>query len=335
MIKLASFLGLLGLVLATAVIAWSGYDQVLQALGQAGWGIVWTSLAHLLPMFLCVVGWQALLPGKKRPSLLYFLYVLWIRSSVNNLMPVARIGGEIVAVRVMMKHGMRKSSAVACTVVETTLSVIGQFLFVLIGVGMFVVWVSDHDVTAKLLSGVVMSVPVIGALLLVQRAGIFGILTKLFTLLFRDKWKNFAGNTQRLDRAVHTMYKRQGRALWCGLMQFLSWVACGFEIWLALYFLGHELSLAECMMIEALIQAASSAAFIVPGALGVQEAGFLLFGHLLGLTPEISAALAVIRRCRDLLLYIPGLIVWQIQEGKWLMQKHKAVTHKKTMTTSG
>ena len=327
MLRLASILGLLGLAAATCIIVWSGYEPVLQALAQAGFGIVWTSLYHIVSMFLCVIGWQALLPGRKKRGWLFFLYVLWIRAAVNNLMPVARIGGEIVAVRVMMKHGLRKSTAVASTVVEITLSVIGQFLFVLIGVGLFVVWFSDKDVTAKLLWGVVMSLPVIGALLLVQRAGFFGLLTKLFTLMFRDKWKNFAGNTARLDRAVHTMYKRQGRTLLCGVMQFLSWVACSGEIWLALHYLGHELSLAKCVMIEALIEAAGSAAFIVPGALGVQEAGFLLFGHLLGLTPEIAAALAVIRRCRDLLLYVPGLVMWQIQEGRWFVQKQRH--HKK------
>lgn len=323
MLRLASLFGLLGLAAATGVIVWSGYAEVLAALEQAGWGIVWTSLSHLLSMLFCILGWQALVPGRKRPGLLFFLYVLWIRASVNNLMPVARIGGEVVAVRVMMKHGMRKTTAVASTVVETTLSVIGQFLFVLIGVGMFAVWVSDENVTMKLLWGAVMSAPVIGALLLVQRAGFFGLMTKLFTLLFRDKWKNFAGNTARLDHAIRLMYRRRGRALYCGVMQFLAWVACGMEIWLALYYLGHPLPLAECMMIEALIEAVSSAAFIVPGALGVQEAGFLLFGHFLGLTPEIAAALALVRRCRDLMLYVPGLVAWQIQEGRWFVQRHR------------
>ena len=278
-------------------------------------------------MFLCVVGWHALLPGRSapgwgrsRPGHLFFLYLLWIRAAVNNLMPVARIGGEIVSVRVMMKHGVRKSTAIACTVVEITLSVIGQFFFALIGVGLFVMHVSDQNVTMQLLWGLLLSVPVIGALLLVQRAGVFGLMTKLFTLMFRDKWKNFAGNTARLDQAVHTMYRRRGRVLLCGVMQFASWAAGSGEIWLAMYFLGHPLSLLECVMIEALIQATSSAAFVVPGALGVQEAGFLLFGHLLGLTPEIAAALAVIRRCRDLLLYVPGLVAWQVQEGRWLLR---------------
>ncbi len=321
MIRLASFLGLIGLVIATAVIAWSGYDQVLQALRQAGWGIVWTSLFHSVPMIACVLGWQALLPGRVKKGKLFFLYVLWIRASINNLMPVARIGGEIVSVRVMMKHGLRKAPAIASTVVEITTSVIAQFVFVLLGVWLFLMRVADQSVTAQLLWGLVITAPVIGALLYVQKIGFFGLFEKLFRALFRDKWARFAGNAARLDHAVRTMYRRRGKAFYCFVMQFVSWALCSVEIWLALYFLGHPLSLLECMMIEALIQATGSAAFVVPGALGVQEAGFLLFGSMLGLTPEIAAALAVIRRCRDLLLYVPGLIVWQVQEGRWLLGK--------------
>ncbi|HBM90673.1 MAG TPA: hypothetical protein DD400_02180 [Rhodospirillaceae bacterium] len=324
MIRLGVFLGLIGLALATGVIIWSGAQQVLDSLATASWGIVWTSLFHLAPMMACVLGWQALLPGRKKAGKLLFFYILWVRVAINNLMPVARIGGEIVSVRLMIKHGIRKPSAIAATVVETTLSVIAQFLFVLLGVVLFVLHVSNEDLTTQLLWGLLISAPLIGAMVYVQRIGFFGLFEKLFSLMFRDKWKKFAGSAARLDKAVRLMYRRRGKAFYCLFMQFMSWALCSIEIWLALKFLGHPLSLVECLMIEALIQGAGSAAFVVPAALGVQEAGFLLFGGMLGLSPEVSAALALIRRARDVLLYVPGLIVWQVQEGRWFFQKAKA-----------
>lgn len=323
MLRLASILGLLGLAAATGVIIWSGYDQVVDALRQAGWGIALTSLFHLVPMLCCVIGWRGLMPGRKRPSLGYFLYILWLRAAVNNLMPVARIGGEIVSVRVMVRQGIRQSLAIASTVVELTTSVAAVFVFVVIGVALFSMRVSDKDLGLRLASGVLISLPMIAAMVAVQKFGFFGLLDKIFTLMVRDKWKSFAGSAARLDRAVRLMYRRRGRVLACFFWQFMSWVMGTGEIWLALHFLGHPLGLIECFMIESLIQASSSAAFMVPGALGVQEAGFLVFGRMLGLSPEIAAALAVIRRCRDLLLYVPGLIAWQAQEGKWMMAKGK------------
>lgn len=321
----AILLALMGLAVATGLIVWSGFDQVMQALSAAGWGILWASLAHLISMVLCVIGWQGLL-GRSRPGKAFFLYVLWIRAAINNLMPVARIGGEIVSVRLLMRHGVRKSQAVACTVVETTLSVIAVFLFTIVGVAMFASQVSDHHLIGQLIMGILLSVPPILGFVLVQRVGLFNLLTKIFSFMFSDTWQKLAGNTRHLDQAVRQMYRRRGRVLACLFWQFASWSSGTIEVWLALYFLGHTLPLSDAFMIEALIQATSSAAFLVPGALGVQEAGFILFGHLLGLKPDVAAALAVIRRCRDLLIYVPGLVYWQMQEGRWLLKKKPAVT---------
>jgi len=58
---------------------------------------------------------------------------------------------------------------------------------------------------------------------------------------------------------------------------------------------------------------------MVPGALGVQEGGFLLFGSLLGLGPEVALALALARRVRDLVVFVPALVTWQLSEGRRLL----------------
>ena len=57
-------------------------------------------------------------------------------------------------------------------------------------------------------------------------------------------------------------------------------------------------------------EARRGAAFLVPGALGLQEAGFLGLGLLLGLAPETALALAIARRIRDLVVFLPGLLAW-------------------------
>jgi glycosyltransferase 2 family protein len=321
MFRLATLLTFLGLAAATGIIIWGGYGSILEALRIAGWGIVWTSLYHVIAIVTSATGWRGLMPGKKRPSLPYFIYLLWLRGAVNNLMPVARIGGEVVAVRVMMKHGIRKSSAIAATVVELTLSVVAVFLFVLCGIFLFSLRIADGNLGWKLAGGLLASAPIIASLAVIQRIGFFGLLDKIFTLMLRETWKKFAGNAALLDRAIHTTYRRKNRVLACFLWVILSWCSGSGEVWLGLDFLGHRMALIDCFIIEALIQGASSVGFVIPGALGVQEAGFLFFGHLLGLPSDIAVALAVVRRCRDLILYLPGLILWQAQEGRWLLKK--------------
>ena len=104
--RLAGVLGIFGLGAAIAAIAWGGYRDVLGALEYAGWGILATSAYRLVPMLSCVIGWRALFPAKKRLSPGFFLRLLWIRSAIDGLLPVARIGGDIVVVRAMVKRGV-------------------------------------------------------------------------------------------------------------------------------------------------------------------------------------------------------------------------------------
>ena len=74
-------------------------------------------------------------------------------------------------------------------------------------------------------------------------------------------------------------------------------------------------------MLESLGQAARSAGFMVPGGLGIQEGGFLLIGSHIGLTPELALSLSLIKRGRELIIGIPGLIAWQIAEGRGLWRR--------------
>ena len=56
----------------------------------------------------------------------------------------------------------------------------------------------------------------------------------------------------------------------------------------------------------------STAAFAIPGALGVQEGGFVVLGSVFGFGPDLSIALSLTKRLRELCLGLPGLIAWQL-----------------------
>ena len=320
MFRWAAILGLIGLAVATGVIVWSGIDQVLLALAQAGWGIPLVAAYHFIPIVVSSAGWRVLVPGKNKLSLRTFIYFMWVRAAINNLMPVARIGGEIASVRLMTARGMRKNVAIAITISELTLSIAAIFTFIAIGIFLFALRINDQNVVRQLVWGFVVSTPIFIGLAFVQKIGFFGLLSRLFRVAFRDKWKDLAGSAARLDRAVTIIYRRKGRALECALWQFVAWVLGAFEVWLGLTFLGHPLPLIEAVMLEALIQGTIVAGFAIPAALGVQEAGYLVFGGMLGLPHEIAAALAIIRRCRDLICYVPALIAWQVDEGRKLLK---------------
>jgi hypothetical protein len=121
----------------------------------------------------------------------------------------------------------------------------------------------------------------------------------------------------RIDRSIKLIWKRRGVVLrYVFFWQPLQCFATALEIWLALRFLGVDAGFVEAVVIESLIQALSSAAFFVPGNLGVQESGFVLIGGALGLDPATSLALAGARRIRDLMIFLPGLLAWQLAESR-------------------
>ncbi|MCL2505250.1 MAG: lysylphosphatidylglycerol synthase domain-containing protein [Alphaproteobacteria bacterium] len=318
--KLAILLGIAGLTVAIGVIIWTGWEEVLDALHDAGFGILVVAALHIVSIVIAAYGWTVIIPGK-RPSVVLYTYFMWIRAGVNNLLPAAKIGGEIVSIRLMILRGIKNNIAIASTIVELTLSIAATFVFVALGALLFALKVNDADLSSQLFWGLLLSSPFLAALFFIQKYGVFSFLSKIFKFALGDKGKEIASGAGRIDKTINSLYKRKNRILACSFWQFASWVWGGLEIWAALYFLGYPVSIMEAMMLEALIIGTISAAFAVPAALGVQEAGYVFFGGLLGLPPHICVALAVIRRCRDLLIYVPALITWQIFESKRIIRK--------------
>ncbi|MBI1776110.1 MAG: flippase-like domain-containing protein [Proteobacteria bacterium] len=320
MMRWATFLGLAGLLLAIGLFVGQGVAEVAAAFLAGGIGLIWASLFHIVPMAVNARAWHVLLPPRRRPGLAFFLWLVWVREAVNGLLPVARIGGEVVSARLMRLGGLPTSQAVASLVVDVTLSLASQFLFTIIGIGLLLALSGDIDLGLRLTLALLLTVPFVIVLIAVQRRGLFELMGRLFNMLFRERWSTLIGATARIDRAVRHLYRRRAWLMRCLAWQLLGWILGAGEIWLALRYLGHPVGVAEAIVLEALAQAVSSAAFMVPAALGVQEGGFLVFGGILGLGPEIGLALALARRLRDIVVFVPALLAWQYVEGKrwWL-----------------
>jgi len=80
-----------GLIVALALVWRENPHSVFALLRTAGPGLVLAAAVLVLPM----------------------LRLVWIRESVNGLLPVARIGGEIVSFRLLTRAGLRASTAAA------------------------------------------------------------------------------------------------------------------------------------------------------------------------------------------------------------------------------
>jgi putative membrane protein len=307
---------LAGLAIATALIAYSGFAEISGLLLSAGWGLVAASLLHLLPAALSSMAWRSQLPYPERKPLLIFLTARLVREGASHLLPLAQVGAEIIGARVLTLFGSKAGMAGAAVVVDLSMEVVSQFLFTLIGL-LLLVLSGVHDRTVFwLFIGLGAMLPLLGGFVLAQRRGMFKTLEVLVENI-ADKWPWMSlGKVDGLHDTIHQMYGNHRSLLIGATLHLLAWVLGAAEVWLALYFMGHTITLYQAFILESLGMAIRGAAFLIPGALGVQEGGLMLVSAMLGLSPDIGLALSLAKRVRDILLGVPALLKWQLLEGR-------------------
>jgi len=134
--RLGWLLAVAGLVLAAALFARTNVRDIVDLVVAAGFGLLGAALFHVVPMTVNAVAWQALLPSSPRVRLRTLTWAIWLRESVNGLLPVARIGGEAVAYRIARRHGARDSDVAASLVADMALSILSQVAFTLFGLAL-------------------------------------------------------------------------------------------------------------------------------------------------------------------------------------------------------
>jgi putative membrane protein len=310
--------GALGAALAIWLLARFGLGHVLSLLHQAGWGIAVVIAFHLVQMLFSAAAWSAI-AGREppKPSLWQFVLLRWVREGVNNLLPVAQVGGEFAGAHLLRRRGMSLVRATACTVCDLSTEMVTQILFTLSGLLTLLALLGRSPVTDEVVGGI--GIACLAALGFVggQWFGLAALLEKgLARLALQFGWQG-VGEIAGLQQTITGLY-RSPRALALALVhQSISWLLGAIEVCLALHFLGHDASLAEGLVIESLGQAVKAAGFVVPGALGVSEGGYLVVGALFGLAPPVSIALALIKRLREIVLGLPALAAWQWLEHHW------------------
>src|SRR5262249_25613003 len=136
-VKIGAIVGLLlgGLGL-TALVAYYGFASISLAVLGAGWGIAGVLVVHIVQLSFTGAAWRALPIAGRRPSWPHFVRFRWIREAVNNLLPVAQIGGEVVGARLMMREGVASGPAAATAIVDLTVEMVTQIVFTLAGLAL-------------------------------------------------------------------------------------------------------------------------------------------------------------------------------------------------------
>ncbi|MGA8259914.1 MAG: lysylphosphatidylglycerol synthase domain-containing protein [Arenicellales bacterium] len=289
-------------------------DTIIRAAPVA----VVTVFYFLVPLGAATQSWRLLFPQAEVPGFRSSARLTWIGLSVNWLLPVALVGGELVRFRLALRQVSRVENLVASLVGDKTIQVATQALYALLGLSVLA-WAGKHvSGSAGDAAGFVLFCAVVYLFYRFQRTGMFSGLARRLGAFVRRR-EPIQIKAGLVDAAIDGMYQRGAR--WWGAV---AWRLCfrvllAAEVALVLWWLGNSLVVLHILALESIAQASRVAAMLIPAALGAQETAIMAAGLILGYPAESLIAVAVVKRVRELVVGGAGLVIWQTHEVRALL----------------
>ncbi|MGC5748307.1 flippase-like domain-containing protein [Gluconobacter sp. NFX36] len=337
-------LSLLGVALFTFIAAKAGVHPVMEALGKVGiGGFFLLVMAQLVVDIGLGIAWKASVP---QIGLLRLIGARLVRDAAGACLPFSQLGGMVLGVRATLAgrraqavdgEDLHWPEGVASNLVDITTEVLGQIAFILVSILCLV----GHQGAARfiwpLMGGMVLLSLGIAGFIWTQHRG--GSMVRKAAMFFgrhiaADWRESLIGNTDIFQARLEALWSRPDRIMLGALSHFLCWIAGALLTWIALILLGAHVGFLSALAIEGVVCGIMSAGFLVPAALGVQEAAYVALGLIFGIDSQISLSLSLLRRGRDILIGIPVLLGWQFVEMSRLRKENGSSTPRSEKTAT-
>jgi putative membrane protein len=322
---------IVGVAAMAALVGYFGAGAVMRSLlAVGGLGFAAICAIHLALMAVMGIAWWALMPNAR------IWTAIWgrlVRDSGSEFLPLSQVGGYVLGARAVALAGISGTVAAATTIVDVTFEFVAQLAYTALGLGLLLELQPGSAAATPVLIGLAIAVAAAVAFLIVQRHG-FQYVDRIARVFGRGWAERSAAGAAALHAALHEIYRRP-LGLWlCFVLHLACWIASAAEAWLVLRLAGEPLSFTAVLVLESMLYAVRTAAFVVPNAVGVQEGAYILLGATFGLTPELSLALSLLKRARDIAIGLPTIGVWQAIEGGRLWRRRNAIEPNRMPVTS-
>jgi putative membrane protein len=308
-----------GIAACIGLTAWSGIDAVGNAVASVGWGMPFVMLTRAATVSVAGAGWWLLFPASGRLRLRAAVLLRFVREAVNALLPLTQVGGDIIGARLLTFWAVSGPLAAASIIIDVLMQAVTQLLFAALGLVTLVALGADKTVAGVAATSLALAAPMLGGFYLAQRGRGHRILHYVLSRLKGDSNWRVLGTVDAVYQCLSMIYARRSSLAASCLVHVVGWLIGVAEVLIVLGCMGHPVTIGEALVIESLVQAVRGAAFAIPSALGVQEAGMILLCGIFGIPPDQALALSLIKRAADLVLGVPGLVALQILEGERLM----------------
>ena len=294
---------------------------------EAARGIGWTGAIiywlYSLGVFVLLGGaWLTAAPGEPPSRIGLFIWARLVREGVADLLPFSQIGGLVVGTRTLAAHGVPRPRVYASMIADMTTEMASQLLFTLFGLAtMASLLLGVHGAALRpvVLGGTAALIGIMALVVLGQRP-----MLALATRLAHRMLPATALAIDAVDAELGRTYGQRGHIALSFLFNLAGWIASAAGAWILLRLMGINFPFLWVLAIESLIFTVRSVAFAVPGAIGFQEAAYVLVGPMFGLPPETALALSILKRARDVAIGLPALIAWQALEARTVLARGRA-----------
>jgi glycosyltransferase 2 family protein len=315
------FLSILGILLLALLVREVGSAELLARLIALGWAAPLSLLPFCLIAWFDGWAWAYTLPAPRaaRRSILRLTLIRLAGEAVNNLTPTASVGGEPLKAFMLRRDGIDLSSGTVSIVVAKTALTVGQILLTLLGIMLTLErfdWIQNGDF---LFAGLCAAGAAFVALLIhLQQRQLF---SRLAAIPGRLGWHGprtdrFQRLAPEIDTQLGSFYRSRGgdfsRATF---LHFIGWMLGTVEVKTLAALVHYDLSWRDAFIIDSIAQPLSLGAALIPGALGVREAGGVAIFSFLGLDESAGLAVWLLIRFRETVFSLIGLL-FMIYEGR-------------------
>ncbi len=304
-----------GIAVFIGLILWSGCREVGSALISVGWGLLLVVFTRIATVSVAGAGWWTLFPAPAPVGLRPAVFIRFIREAVNSLLPFTQVAGDIVGARLLTFWAVPGPLAAASIIIDVLVQAATLFLFTALGLAMLIALGADETVVWIAATGLALAIPMLGGFYFVQRESGRRLFYYVLSRLKVDAKWGVLGTVDAVYHSLSVIYARRSNIAASTQVHILGWLIGVGEVWFALAWMGHPVGIGDALVIESLTQAVRAGAFMIPSAIGAQEAGLILLCGIFGVPPDQALALSLIKRAADVIVGVPGLIALQIMEG--------------------
>jgi uncharacterized protein (TIRG00374 family) len=300
-----------GIALAFALVWKTGWPAIQANLALIGWRFLALTALYLAAEIAFVLGWRSVMEPRPGLSSVPDLLRIYLVGNTLNYLAPGSVAGEPVRVT-MLRDRMETPGAIASVTIFKHAHLLSQTFFVALGLAVAVVFFDlPRGVRLAALASLVI---LFGFLVLMTWGLLKGTYSTMLSVLSRIKplahrLERHREGARALDDLIRRFYVHRhshffAAAGWC----FLGWCGGLLETYLLLRMLAPGRGWETACAAESLAMLLNNMFLFVPGRVGTAESVRTGVFVLLGLPATTGVAYGLVRRAREILWVLPGMV---------------------------